>query len=53
MAVEEARFNPSSPVPKVPKILRFLGKEEKEGADMESSPKVGMEWSEFLRRRSS
>ena len=25
-------------------------KEEKEGADMEFSPKAGMKWSEFLRR---
>ena len=26
-------------------------KEEKEGADMEFSPKAGTEWSELLRRR--
>ena len=45
------------PVPSSPsfvfdssKIRRFLMKEEKEGADMEFSPKAGMKWSEFLRR---
>ena len=42
--------NPQSPSPNSSKISRFLRKEEKEGADTESSPKAGTEWSEFLRR---
>ena len=42
MTVEETDFA-VSPSPSSPKILRFLVKEEKEGADMEFSPKAGTE----------